>query len=374
MPTLICPERFSFIDEPGDAMSAMCDLARAITEQAAVIGIDQSTCNHIDLCAASVLNALALTGARENGTRYMGVYPVASAAKDIVIATGLPRCLGLPLPDHPAFLTYPLSRGRKSHVSATTATEKERVAQSLTIYFDHCFARYGFSLTRAGRDYVARLVGEVVANAEEHSGRQDWWVAAYLRQPHSASYGDCHLTIFNFGRTLAQSLQRLPKGAKLRRNAERLVALQRRARFFVPSIWTEENLWTVYALQEGVSVKNDQVDRLGTRGVGTIRMIETFKNLGRTSDPKVEPVMTVVSGRTHILFNARSRLQLVPTERGEKRKVIAFNSRNDLRRPPDRSLVRCLKNGFPGTLISLRFFIDPAYLQLRIGGTSGTHN
>jgi len=370
--TITCPPRFSFIDTPDESIQCVADFCAAIVSGARVIRLVQTDCTDIDLCAASVLNAAGISARKEYGVRFRGAYPNAAPAREIVMATGLPRCLGLPVPEPEAFMTHPLRCCRRGRETAGSASVKERETQDLADYVNACLGRYSCTLSAPGKDYVAKLVGEVITNAEEHSGRQDWWIGAYLRQPAGQAYGDCHLTIFNFGRSLAESLQQLPNGSRLRQEINALVKLHRRSTYFYPSRWTEENLWTLYALQEGVSWRNDQTDLLGHHGLGTIKMIETFQHLGQTSRTGVQPLMCIASGRTHILFDSRFRLQSQDSERGEQRRVIAFNKANDLRLPPDPGSVRRLRRPFPGTLISLRFYLDPVYLiQVARGGSGG---
>ena len=48
----------------------------------------------------------------------------------------------------------------------------------------------------------------------------------------------------------------------------------------------------------------------------------------------------------------------------EDRRIIAFNSENDLAIPPDRTHVKCLKGvEFPGTIVSIRFPLPEKALQ-----------
>ena len=67
--------------------------------------------------------------------------------------------------------------------------------------------------------------------------------------------------------------------------------------------------------------------------------------------------MCIISGDTQILFDGR----YWPSERvahGEKATVMAFNDANDLHVPPDKANVMSLTKFFPGTLISLRFYLS----------------
>lgn len=124
--------------------------------------------------------------------------------------------------------------------------------------------------------------------------------------------------------------------------------------------WNEEALWTLYALQGGVTrhYENDP-----TRGQGTARAIRYFQKLGQTRAGEVRPRMAVVSGHTHIIFDDGRQMQERETEHGEPRLIIAFNKDNTLEQPPERDRVKSLRNYFPGTMLSFRFYLDEEYLQ-----------
>ena len=49
------------------------------------------------------------------------------------------------------------------------------------------------------------------------------------------------------------------------------------------------------------------------------------------------------------------------------RRIIAFNSGNDLYVPPDSRKVSHLRHSFPGTLTSLRFYLDRENLLELVG-------
>ena len=357
-----CPKEFSFIDGPEKALECLEQFSRAALSGAKTVSIHQRDCEQIDLCAAAVLNSLALEASQRLRLTLQGSYPSAREPQEIVRAAGLPKFLGLPVPEPEGFLTFKLVRGRRTRAAADTASEKEISTQRLTEYVNLCLARYDHKLSPEGTDRFGRLLGELLANAEDHSGRGEWWIAGYLRHPKSAPFGDCHITIFNFGKTLAESLQELPLTSLLRKQIMALVEEHTKRKFFAVRAWTEENLWTLYALQEGVSRYNDQAEHLGHRGFGTTEMIRMFQLLGQSRTATVQPVMCVVSGHTHIRFDNSVRLDLQPTGTGQQRRVIAFNAENDLRRPPERHYVHNLDHFFPGTLISLRFFLDRGYL------------
>lgn len=125
--------------------------------------------------------------------------------------------------------------------------------------------------------------------------------------------------------------------------------------------WQREDLWTLYSLQEGVSRFKDTPEGID-RGQGTVHLIELFHKLGKRKSGEETPKMCLISGSTYILFDGKYQMQ--PTERrGEKRKIIAFNKQNDLAKKPDSDYVKRFNGFFPGTLISMSFFLDKEYLK-----------
>jgi hypothetical protein len=356
------PRVFSFIDQPNEALAFMGEFVKASRSGARQIFIDQEKSEAIDLCAGSLLNAFALEAAQRLRTNLGGRYPVASEPQEIVVATGAPKALGLALPHLVHFDTFPMRHGGTNRRSKLVPSTNEQVASDLCAYLVRCYADLaGYTLTNDGERRLLNLVGEVLANAEEHAPGHDWYLTGYLRKPGDKPFGDCHIAIFNFGPSLAETLRSLPPGP-YRSDVEALVDHHKRWNFFgiVRPGWSEDGLWTLYALQEGVSRLNAPDT---SRGVGTADMISEFQRLGGTADPNVQPKMCVVSGSTHILFDISRPMKLQKMENGPDRRVIAFNEPNNLLEPPDTGFVTQLNSPFPGTLISLRFYIDSRYLS-----------
>jgi hypothetical protein len=172
--------------------------------------------------------------------------------------------------------------------------------------------------------------------------------------------GHCHIALFNFGRTICESLLEDAASDELKSRIDALIA-KHNERGFLRSLlhpnWEEESLVTLFALQEGVS-RLSFTKKGVDRGNGTVNMIEFFHQLGGKSQR-----MCLISGRTYILFDGIFELEKKITGRGEERRVIAFNRANDLEAPPDREYVKTLPIGFPGTIISIRFDLDRSNLE-----------
>lgn len=358
------PDRFSFIEAPDEAIPIFERLVRfSLAGRTRWIVIEQEQCKLIDHGAESVAAALAKQATGWPRVSFRGTFPESKQQREIVLATGLPKYLGIPLPEPEGFLKFPLTKNRWEPSTPEQSTQNEDQATRFTQHVNNCLARYGSELTITARHHLTALVAEVLDNAERHSGRREWWIAGYLRHKSEQEYGDCHITLFNLGRTLAESLQEdLPEDAILRRDIEKLVA-QHRRRGFLTRTWEPENLWTLYALQEGVSRQNVGREHLGgTMGHGTVQLIQFFDRIGQSSAAMVTPKMCIVSGRTQILFDGTYQMKHQDTPRGGKAYIIAFNEQNDLQRPPNPEHVRNLRHYFPGTVISMRFFLDSAHL------------
>lgn len=321
---------------------------------------NQELCETIDLGAEGVLSALATDPSVHGRVTMAGNYPKDPLAERIVRAVGLPQNLGLQVEPLPEFFIFGLRSGTKRKPDPYRSSAKEIRSSELTHYVDTCLRRYGSSLPRGQKRYLLDMVGETIGNAEEHSVRGEWWVSAYLHQEPDDTVGDCHLTIFNFGPTLADTLRRLPVTSLLRKSIEKRVIDHRGRSFFRAKRWEADDLWTLYAIQGGVSRKNDGRDEVGDHGQGTADLIEFFQKLGRAQGRK--PNMCVLSGSTHLLFDGQYQMERKETEEGQWR-IIAFNDSNDLGKPPSEKHVRHLSRSFPGTLISMRFYLDPEHLN-----------
>jgi hypothetical protein len=70
--------------------------------------------------------------------------------------------------------------------------------------------------------------------------------------------------------------------------------------------------------------------------------------------------MVVVSGSTCILFDDDYEMT---DETESLSSVITFNDEDKLSLPPDKDKVKQLTNYFPGTIMSLKFYLDRDYLK-----------
>lgn len=122
------------------------------------------------------------------------------------------------------------------------------------------------------------------------------------------------------------------------------------------SKFEEETLWTLYALQEGVTSIAPTVNR--KRGNGSIRFIESFFNLkGNNINDDTFSRLNILSGNTNIEFDGKYSIQEKNNDQNIF-KVMTFNNSGNIEDKPDQKFVRYVNEYFPGTIISAKILFN----------------
>lgn len=360
--TVTLPKIFSFIEAPEAVIGGTAKFAKAIhTERIRSVYMNYERVEQYDLASSGLLDVLVVelkTQARNQArrVRWRGNYPQNPGIKRFMQALGIIKHLEIEheRPDPVESVALRVFDRRKRHYSLTARPQeadfKTKAVDGFVSHINGCLADHNQTLSEEARHTLCTYTGEILDNAEEHAGMMDWTIQGYL--DNSLAVPICEIVIFNFGKTIAETLEKLPKDSYTSKQIAPYFDLHQRTRLFGPS-WSERDLLTLMALQGHVSSKNKS--DLDTRGNGTTELIEFFFDVhkrcaieGALSSAK----MAIASGSTFILFDGTYRLGKGP----DGAKVIAFNSDNDLRKPPDHKYVRGLKGlHFPGTVISIKF-------------------
>ena len=358
--TVRFPLTYSYVDDPEPALRVLWEVAARSAGAARELWFAQEQCTQVDLCAESVTAALALI-AKQAGLRVDGGYPELKQPRLCVAGFGTPTVIGGYAPEPSDVLVLvPLQRvlrpetraGGESGRSASFATD------DLIERLDHVFE--GRPLRAELSSSLSDFLGEALFNADEH-GDGDWWYAASCRPASGETRARCQIVLFHFGDSMAQSLERMDHGERLWRDCEDLLAHHEHEGYFHEGGWTPENLMVLIALQHCVTRYGAEQEP--DRGVGTLRMIQFYEHLTRTSLASSAPRMCIVTGRTQILFDGRYRLKESRKEGRDHMYDIAFNPPNDLLRPPNPASVRNLKEPFPGTLITAKFTLEDSHFE-----------
>ena len=374
--TIYIPEIFSFIENPDDTIETLQRVMYlGLRKDVHEIELDHSNCSELEIGASAVMDILLLCVKdlkRIKGKTFNlgGVLPEDKNIREILFISGILNTLGLVRHDELPSMVKKLEMihggsdvlkifRNQHYTSGEAATE-------ITNYFNDCLSTQGFNLNSEGKKLVSEMVGEVIDNCGLHSGDfSQWYAIGHYTMTGHVEYGECMLSIFNFGQTIYEGLNSPSTSPIIKDDLLNMSKTHRG--FFGVGGWCEEVLWTLYSLQDGVSrLRDSQTDP--DRGTGTIKLINSFQQIGDTYKGK-KAKMSIVSGNSYILFDHKYSLKEINIQGAngmEKRSIIAFNSTNNLDEPPDANNVKRLHNYFPGTIISMKFYLDKKFIAERI--------
>jgi hypothetical protein len=333
---------------------------------------DHSECRELGLSASTILDVilLAVKKYRSRHSKELecgGDFSIRSKeVNDILLASGLPYHLNAE-----SLRDYDSNKVERFEIIKGHNVSRVKMAGStatkLTEYFNKCLKTQNYEITDRGKAKFGKIFGEVLTNCEIHGGENStWYTQGHYQMKKESSYGEMQLLFLNLGNSIYEGL----KKNSSEETQKKLKYISKQHKRFFNRDWNEEMLYTVVALQEGISrLRNEQIQGYEGRGSGTVSMIEMFYDLGKCEEGLV-PKMTIVSGRTQIRFTEQYKMKVVNFNQdpafgtGEK-KIIAFNKENNIYSLPDCENVTCLKEYFPGTIISLKFYLDNRYIKKR---------
>ena len=358
---VVIPSTFSIIEAPEKAVATIEFFAKAIRqERLRSVNLNHAALNKYDLAANGLLDLVAIELNKEASLtkrriKWRGQFPKDRHVQRFIRALGIIEHLGLKIfaPDADEIAELRRFDRRHRHYyregRPDKADYKSKVVATFSDHINDCLKDNGRMLTPEARQKLCDYTGEILDNAQEHADMLDWTIQGYL--DNALDTPICEIAIFNFGKTIAETLRGLSKDSYTWNQIQPYLTHYKRAGLFGAG-WAEEDLLTVIALQGHVSSKNSSAD--GTRGNGTIDLITFFQKVHSecAMNSPIKATMAILSGGTHILFDGKYKLS--EDDRGPK--TIAFNAENDLNSRPDQNYVRSLKRArFPGTIISIRF-------------------
>lgn len=222
-------------------------------------------------------------------------------------------------------------------------------------YIKNCLGRLNRELTIDAESEFYKVIGEIMSNALEHSTAPYSYAIGFFQETHNDEehFGVFNFSIFNLGDTIYQTFK--SENCQNKKAVNEMNALSEnftRNGFFKSASFEEETLWTLYAMQEGVTSKPKK------RGNGSIQYIENFFKLKGDMCKDNISSMVVVSGNTRIIFDGTYQI-IEKSKEGTNRdyKYITFNESGEINEKPNKKFVTFAPNFFPGTLISARILI-----------------
>lgn len=350
------PREFCFIRNPEQTLEVLKQINYFFDKtKIEEIFFDYSECELLGLDASVVTDVIVIDGLKyrkrlDIPSKLNGNFPKTNSAIQVFINSGLLKHL-----DISDGVEDPLVERLEPFVKNKSSLD---LTNEVILYYQKCLQRNGYELTSKGIDKFNNLVGEIIDNLGNHSGEDgDWFVSGHFAQSENNELGKGTLTFISFGNTIYESLKEPTVSPIIKKKLDAHTKCHKK--LFEVGSWDEETSWTVFALQYKISRFNSKADP--DRGTGTIKFIQNFSILGKTFEND-KPLMTILSGNTHILFDGTYNLKS-KIVRNKEIPVIAFNKENDLRKRPDKKVVKLLKNKFPGTIITVEFFVDRRYLK-----------
>ncbi|WP_288075037.1 hypothetical protein [Marinobacter sp.] len=357
------PQVFSIIDNPEESIQVFKGLEPALYDT----DVEWAGVRHSDICehdlAAEILlgrigkYCMDLHSAHGKSFEIKGNYPSQDCLARKVKTIGLVKALevdGEKIDDDAAeaekIVLFHKRGAKEDSIRIGSLDSKTRATQGFVDHINDCLMEADYQLTEDASQELVEYVGEILANAQEHSGTGEWEIYGYLDKQNEERM--CEAVIYNFGNTISDTFDQLPEDDYARGSLNKYIAQHENKALFGKN-WDKDSLTTLFALQGRVSSKNSEDD--STRGQGTVDLIEFFQMISEEGNKRggEHAKMCILSGHNHIRFDGKYRLV---ESRGQP--IIAFNKENNLSLPPDPNYVKKLKKAyFPGTLIAIQFIL-----------------
>lgn len=372
---VLLPSNFSILSNPKESYDAMAKLVKAlICQQGREVWVDYSNCKSSDLLTQIFLDSIfkdwdrfAKLCIRANILKYMNVVTIGGqhyhnpAIQKMLNSVGSPKILLNRKYDYEQVIPFHLRYFDKQEEDSDRKGYVNDIDTTLLIeYVNKCLNKVGKELTQDSADALGTVIAEPVINASEHSSLQSRYLIGYFEdysdEDEAEVHGILNLVILNYGKSVYEKFKYPDPDEKINfvcvEQMKELSKSYNSKNLFRKQEFQESTLWTLYALQQGVTVIPD-----ANRGNGTIKFIDKFFNL-QQDDDKNESRMYFISGNTVIEFDGSYGLTEISDEFDNKRTIMAFNNKGSLWEKPDKKYVRYSDWFFPGTALYARIVLN----------------
>ena len=371
---IMIPDNFSILDNPDKSYEILKQLISALLiEDTDFVYLNYQDCHKIELSTQILVDIILLDffklarksyysdrNRRDLFPREIGGININDKGiQKMLFSVGSPAVLKVRDINFPDIVKYELCvhDNNKERDPEQRMAQKELDTSIMADYVINCLSRMNKKLTSEKLNDLCTVIGEILINAEEHSSTQYRFSIGYFKEENEDNnhYGIFRLVILNFGRTIYEKFK--VDDCPNKDIVERMKQLSKNytKRSFFSERFEEESLWTLYALQEGVtSVSHESFKR----GNGSIRFIESFFNIKGTKEADDISRMSILSGRTRIAFDGKYNIVSKTNTDEETFKVMTFNDSGNIEDKPDSDYVYCTDHYFPGTMISARILLN----------------
>lgn len=371
---ILIPNPFSLCDNPDATVRALLQVVKAffIEQGNTQVVFDYARCKSVGIETQALMDVI-LSEYRQflrkcaNKPRLVSInsFPAGFGGKNMIdkdlqklmFSVGSPANLGIKKKEFEDVLKLPMRshNALTKHDRESIIIQKEIDTTEIVDYVISCLGKMRKTLTPDKKNDLSTVVGEILINAEEHSTFRHRFSMAFFREQNveGKHFGLLRFVILNFGATVYDKFSKnddCPPAIIARMRA--LSQQYTKHNFFKDNEFEEETLWTLYALQQGVtSVPGKR------RGSGTIQFIRSFFNIKGSLEADNVSKMIILSGNTEIIFDGKYGI----TERtdGKNRfNMMTFNDSGSIEDMPDKNYVRHSKHFFPGTIITANILLN----------------
>ncbi|WP_183568750.1 hypothetical protein [Mucilaginibacter sp. SP1R1] len=245
--------------------------------------------------------------------------------------------------------------------------KKSVYSANVVSYINSCLDEHGYVLSEDETNNIDGIIAEVLSNAEDHSGQPDWYLTANFSKEMSQigeeDVGELNIVIMNFGNSIYEAFLETKE-----KNNEMYVAVKNYVTSMINNhdfSFNEEQLYTLATMQEQTSRLKFERQ---SRGTGTIKFINSFLELGDFEDKAKNyvPNLSIYTGKVHLVCDNQFKPRLK-----DNIYYLSLNPENDLAVPPRASHLKKLKSKFPGTLLSLKLYLNKKHFDNKYGGNYG---
>jgi len=374
MGNFLVPKQFSLIDYPQETFGFIKNVLGALlSKKYTEVIIDYTQCDRLDLGAQVLLDiilkeiisfynkCITFKSTKSIVKRIGGKCKPKTDIEKLLYSVGSPAIHSNKTIQFSDIVPYKLCIHNRDEGGdpIKIREQKDLDTTKLVDYVLDSLKKINRTLAPEKLDDLSIVIGEILINAEEHSTTKHRFSIGYSQElnENGNHFGIFKLIILNFGKTIYDKFKDpdCPNKEVVKKMRNLSEQYTKKKLFFFKS-FEEETLWTLYALQDGVT--SVAPERYIKRGNGSIQFIDSFFNIKGRMDEKDEiSKMTILSGNTNITFNGSYNITKKNID-GEEFKYMTFNDTGNIEDKPDINFVKFVDNYFPGTIISAKILFN----------------
>ena len=186
------PQNLSFIDNTEAVLSVVKKLsATARNKKTRKVILDYSNVNSLDLATECLLGIVAVEVTKEHAHKkkklhFQGMYPNNASYKRLIKGIGIIKSLNIKHELLPAIEEEKLrifkyaNLNRRDEVGLDTADTNARISAKFVDHINACLSDNQRQLNVQAKMKLSEYTGEIIGNAEDHSGMYHWYIYGYI--------------------------------------------------------------------------------------------------------------------------------------------------------------------------------------------------